>query len=492
MSSTSEEGSDVSVSSDSPNKTPMKKRTTKKRKLIKSPTLDVSIDEDLPLTKEDIAVMEEEQKGHTFSVDSTKICATVSECKIRIKALEEALASMDTHYEKMANAYSIMVGRATVKSTVINAINQALVPKIMEEDRKRQIANEVTTRKAIQEEVHKAITKLKDDLKAEICGAINSEVLELTEKEAFGDRGVKEAVTNLSKRMEEAFAKPGVETYANAAGNWKSVDRKHKHIPVHIAGGKKVAVVNSMEFYIQPNSSAKTKFTSSEQVKDKLRSAINPAMYGMKVTRLLKARDNGVRVVVEAVDLEKLRKSDELKKCGLEVVNKEKNEPRLIIYGVPAAMSTDELPAKIREANLEDDDIPLKCVYKYPARERTTTSFVIETSAEGRTELLRKSRIFIGFAACRVEDHVRVLQCYKCLQFGHIAGDCQGKDKCGHCAGSHESRACKRKQNIKCYNCTMDKLEDTAHSAFDGKRCPILARKLAEKARSTNYTVKDE
>lgn len=33
---------------------------------------------------------------------------------------------------------------------------------------------------------------------------------------------------------------------------------------------------------------------------------------------------------------------------------------------------------------------------------------------------MAKDRIFLGWSACTVGDHVKVLQCFRCLSFGHI------------------------------------------------------------------------
>ncbi|EFN65037.1 hypothetical protein EAG_01181, partial [Camponotus floridanus] len=42
-----------------------------------------------------------------------------------------------------------------------------------------------------------------------------------------------------------------------------------------------------------------------------------------------------------------------------------------------------------------------------------------------RIRILNQARIYLGWSSCRVADHVQILQCYRCLSFGHIAKDCR-------------------------------------------------------------------
>lgn len=116
-----------------------------------------------------------------------------------------------------------------------------------------------------------------------------------------------------------------------------------------------------------------------------------------------------------------------------------------------------------------------------------TRACVIEVSADIRTLLRSKQKIYLRYTSCRFDDHVRVLQCYKCLGFGHAAKDCTRTAHCAYCAGEHESKTCKsRSDDLTCYNCKSDNA-DHNHSALDGKNCPILSRRIADKVRNTDY-----
>lgn len=169
-----------------------------------------------------------------------------------------------------------------------------------------------------------------------------------------------------------------------------------------------------------------------------------------------------------------------------------KSNPRLIVHGVPTEMSAEEIRDELAAQNLSIDAArDLKIVFIFtPKQNRNTTSCVLEVSPAVRRNLLKCGRIYLRYAACSFSDHVRVVQCFKCLSFGHIAKDCKGDPSCGHCAGAHEMRDCKSKNSPpKCSNCARHhgSLSDLAHSAVDALKCPILGRKIKDKIANTNY-----
>lgn len=139
--------------------------------------------------------------------------------------------------------------------------------------------------------------------------------------------------------------------------------------------------------------------------------------------------------------------------------------------------------------NLEEADLgAVKMIYKYPSRGREFVSHVIETTPELRTKLLLKPRIFVGWASCRISDHVTVLQCFKCLNFGHKSANCKALPHCARCAGDHETLTCgEDNEELKCFNCVQAKCESTDHSALDGERCSIRKRRITAKVGLINY-----
>ncbi|CAB0039961.1 unnamed protein product [Trichogramma brassicae] len=110
---------------------------------------------------------------------------------------------------------------------------------------------------------------------------------------------------------------------------------------------------------------------------------------------------------------------------------------------------------------------PIKIVYLYPAGNKRQRSCVIEASADSRRLLLSRGRVNLCWHSCRVEDHLSIMQCFKCSGFSHIAAKYDGEPCCAYCAGEHLSEACNTKSQLKCINCVSAGLSDHSHSARD-------------------------
>ncbi|KAL7305425.1 hypothetical protein TKK_0002168 [Trichogramma kaykai] len=109
----------------------------------------------------------------------------------------------------------------------------------------------------------------------------------------------------------------------------------------------------------------------------------------------------------------------ELAAVGLEVKPSSLLDPRLIVHGVPVELTGDEIGECIKR------DMPstssIKLVYLYPAGNKKQRSCVIEVSADTRRLLLSRGRVNLPWHSCRVEDHLPIMQCFKCSGFSHIA-----------------------------------------------------------------------
>ena len=156
-------------------------------------------------------------------------------------------------------------------------------------------------------------------------------------------------------------------------------------------------------------------------------------------------------------------------------------------------MTPEEISKELIAQNLDGDkQVNIKIIYIYkPKSNKNFTSCVIEVSPEVHRRLLASARIYLRFSACKFVDHIRVLQCYRCMSFGHMAKDCKSTPTCGHCSDSHETTDCKNKtQTPRCCNCIrlIKKTAcDTEHSASDATKCPILGNKIKERITYINY-----
>ncbi|XP_071651374.1 uncharacterized protein [Temnothorax longispinosus] len=233
---------------------------------------------------------------------------------------------------------------------------------------------------------------------------------------------------------------------------------------------------------------------SSRDTRIAVQRILKPSDYNLKVKRISSTKNSGVRIEAHSVDFDKMKHSKVLERAGLRLEQENKVNPRLLVQGIPCDMNREDIKSEIIALNLKDisqnETSQIKIVYIYPPRDkRKTTNCVVEVSASIRAQLLKEKHVFVNYFACKVSDHIKVLQCFKCLAFGHFAKHCRFSSLCGHCAKAHEMKDCeKRKESPVCGNCKRwTSHEEPLHSALDSKHCPILRRRIADRINSINY-----
>lgn len=251
-------------------------------------------------------------------------------------------------------------------------------------------------------------------------------------------------------------------------------------------------VPSETSFYVIPDTNYADKFISAQVTKEVTCSILKPSDCGLRLNSISFARNNAIKIRANSPDLDKLRRHPGLIEAGLKVVEKAKLNPRIIVRGIPAGMSAEEVKDELILQNLSNiENIELKVVYIFPTRTgRKTTSCILEISADTRNVLRGKGKLYLRFYSYTMSDDVRVLQCYRYLAFGHLARNCESEPRCGNCAEAHELRDCEIRNQLKCGNCIRTgrfASADSAHSALDYKKCPILVRKFKEIIADTNY-----
>lgn len=92
----------------------------------------------------------------------------------------------------------------------------------------------------------------------------------------------------------------------------------------------------------------------------------------------------------------------------------------------------------------------------------------IMVSANARVRLNELKQVYIGYKRVRVVDDTPLLQCFKCLGFGHLSMHCKNTERCGYCAEGHRTNECPVKNECskyKCYNCKKYMNVDAVHRA---------------------------
>jgi len=101
-------------------------------------------------------------------------------------------------------------------------------------------------------------------------------------------------------------------------------------------------------------------------------------------------------------------------------------------------------------------------------------------------------RLFIGAqTTCKVYDHVFVLRCYQCQDYGHHSDDCDNTPVCGFCATTgHETRQCtvylRKGHDKKCINCHQAGVSDFRHEA-NHPQCAVFLENYAKAKRMVPF-----
>ncbi|CAL1671774.1 unnamed protein product [Lasius platythorax] len=204
------------------------------------------------------------------------------------------------------------------------------------------------------------------------------------------------------------LAKPDVAKRAS----YTDVASKETAERVCVPKGPSVTIRKTINLVIGPTNKAVGRYTSSQKTKDAVLNAVNPSKVGLRVSRLTKARNNAIRIEACEADLDRLRASPGLKVAGLEVKKDVMLNPRVIIYGVPSVLSSDEIRSQLAEQDVDGAGIDdIRVVYRYPAHQgKSFSSCVVEIRSETRSRFISAERVFLGWSACKVADHVKVLQ----------------------------------------------------------------------------------
>ncbi|KAL7292840.1 hypothetical protein TKK_0013662 [Trichogramma kaykai] len=268
-----------------------------------------------------------------------------------------------------------------------------------------------------------------------------------------------EAARNQSAKpnMESACCRLSQRSYARATSD--EAPKRDIMNAVSVTRGRPIAIRKSSRITVGPRQSEEANLRDAPAVKAALVKSVNPAALGGRVERVHYGRGATVVIEGEALCADTFSACPELAAAGLEVKPSSLLDPRLIVHGVPVELTGDEIGECIKW------DMPgtssIKLVYLYSAGNKKHS--------------------------CRVEDHLSIMQCFKCSGFSHIAARCDKEPYCAYCAGEHLSEACNSKSQLKCVNCVSAGLSDYSHSTKDKDRCGLLRQRIEQKTNTINY-----
>lgn len=231
---------------------------------------------------------------------------------------------------------------------------------------------------------------------------------------------------------------------------------------------------------------SKDETETGEEVLNKIRQAVDAKEGWIKVDKIRKARDRKVIMGFQTKE-ERDKAKDRLGKDGtnLAVEDMKNKDPLMVLRGVLAVNSDEDIIRALRNQNKdvfhgfdgEDDRLAVK--YRRKARNPHTSHVVLTASPTIWQRALRLGSLRIDLQRVKVEDQSPLIQCTRCLGYGHGRRLCKETvDLCSHCGGPHLRAQCPEVLAgvpPKCKNCTKAGHEQSGHNAF-GYECPTRKR----------------
>ena len=166
-----------------------------------------------------------------------------------------------------------------------------------------------------------------------------------------------------------------------------------------------------------------------------------------------------------------------------------KLRPMLILKGVSKDIPLEDLTSVIKQQNptvslvvSEPDDLLLRFKRNNNRNPNLYNAVFIVSPAVWR-EATQLGRLNVDHQQVFVGDFSPFLQCYKCLQFGHISKNCMSDCRpCSHCSDkTHQNTNCPHiisNSTPVCFNCTKHNAKtnsniNTSHSAISAN-CPTV------------------
>ena len=157
---------------------------------------------------------------------------------------------------------------------------------------------------------------------------------------------------------------------------------------------------------------------------------------------------------------------------------------------VPGVPLPDVKDTGVDEKDLQEEiskQVPGSIVTRVKRQDNTPLKLLKITLENEQVEGVLKSGVCIGNLWIQPEIEYRppkVVQCFKCLKFGHISAWCKSKHEyCSICSQEgHNHKNCTNRENEKCKNC------NGSHAAVS-RYCPVKQEKLEELCSRKQYPI---
>lgn len=229
--------------------------------------------------------------------------------------------------------------------------------------------------------------------------------------------------------------------------------------------------------------SSKNKGETGEEVLERVRRAVDAKDGWVKVERVRKAKDRKI-IMGCRTEQERKKVKDKLEAAGDDLVVEEitNRNPLLILRDVLKVHDDAEVIRALKNQNkeifggLDGVDGSLEIKYRRNARNPHNCHIILSVSPTIWRRAIDEKKIRIDLQRVTVEDQSPLVQCTRCLGYGHSKRFCkESADLCSHCGGLHLRVECPDRlvgTVPVCKNCTRAEIQHSGHNAFSSE-CPV-------------------
>ncbi|KAL0849677.1 hypothetical protein ABMA28_013930 [Loxostege sticticalis] len=225
---------------------------------------------------------------------------------------------------------------------------------------------------------------------------------------------------------------------------------------------------------------------TGEQIMDRVRGVVKAKEDGFQIDRVRKGKDR--KIILGCRNRTEMdRVKERLGKEGqsLRVEDIKNKDPLIVLRDLLTYNENEDVLRGLRTQNKalfegvsgEDDRMEVK--YRKKTRNPLTSHVVIKVSPVLWSRLTGAGVVHVDLQRIRVLDQSPLIQCSRCLGYGHGKRFCRDTvDVCSHCGGPHLGAECADRATGKppsCRNCLSAKMDRADHNAFSSD-CPVRRR----------------
>lgn len=382
---------------------------------------------------------------------TTSVCGSpnVEPKQAYVSRLTEAKAQAAKARLQMSNSRNL---KSEIKTEVLNAVGRLLqLVKDAEEGLPYHPGSATEPEKAAAAKVQPETTQ--------IVPAIQELMLKLEDHKKVVEE-CREQTVALAQQLKQAPL-----TYANVlAGPPPKLDR-NRPAAMH------TVVVSSTD-----------ELETGEEVLERIRKVVNATDGGVRVERVRKGKDRKIIMgCTTKEDLDKVKERLVTAKESLKTEEVKNKDPLVILKDVLNFHTNEDILKALKNQNphhfkeLEAEE-RVEVKYRRRARNPHMAHIVLKVSPTLWNRLTAAGAVHLDLQKVRVYDQSPLIQCTRCLAYGHGRSHCEEEqDACSHCGGQHLKAKCQSwlaGEDSCCRNCKNAKLDQVKHNAFSNE-CPI-------------------